>query len=56
MPDKTFDVECDSCGNHGLTKTQAPAPDGPVDRYKCPACGSTQPIGEYDGGSWVTTR
>lgn len=54
-PDE-FDAECETCGRHGMKKTQTPAPGGPAERYKCPECGSTQPIGEYDGGSHVSKR
>lgn len=54
-PDE-FEAECETCGHEGMNKTQTPAPGGPSERYKCPKCGSTQPINEYDGGSYVSKR
>lgn len=42
MPD-LFDVRCKSCGHIGMEMTQAPAPGGPIDAYKCPECGAVQP-------------
>lgn len=60
MPPKekkgVYDVECVKCGKVGLKKTQAPAPGGPKQLFKCPKCGATRPITDYDGGSYVSKR
>jgi len=48
---------CESCGNQGMVKVDAPSRDGVTKVFKCPECGHTQPVDDGPGGgSYVEKR
>ena len=51
-----FDRECPSCGHHGMTKTQVPAPGGPKTVYRCPDCRSIDDGSDDDFAFFVSKK